>query len=134
MKIAVEALFDSYDIEHAIMVFDKDDTLFVDMIDFMDNHKSEEYISLGVDSGYVGITTGKYHTLRKIVKFPDIHSKSYCTELNLPKKPLPFLHNTKIYANRYHFYFYGECDGVIYQSHDITREMISEWCMEVANV
>jgi hypothetical protein len=134
MKIAVEAMFDSPDFEHAIMVFDRDDTLFFDIIDFMNNHKSIEYVSLGVDSSYVSISAGKYHTIRKLVCFPDIHDKSYSTNLNLPKKPMSFLQNTKIFANRDNFYFYGDSDGVIYQSHDITREMINQWCKEVANV
>jgi hypothetical protein len=134
MKIAVESMFDSSEFENAIMVFDRDDTLFFDIIDFMNNHKSVEYVSLGVDSDFVCITAGKYHTIRKIVCFPDIHHKSYSTNLNLPKKQMSILQNTKIYANRESFYFYGDSNGVIYQSHDITREMINQWCMEVANV
>ena len=40
----------------------------------------------------------------------------------------------KMYANRYGFYFYGDYAGVIYQSQDITREMIKQWCKEMANV
>jgi hypothetical protein len=134
MKIAVEAMFDSPDIDNAFMVFDKDETLFIDIIDFMDNHKSYEYISLSVDAEYVSISAGKYHYMRRVVKIPDIHEKSYSTNICLPKKPLAFLNNTKIYANRDNFYFYGDYNGVIYQSHDITREMINQWCMEVANV
>jgi hypothetical protein len=134
MKIAVEAMFDSPDLEHAFMLFDVDETLFVDIIDFMDNHKSYEYITLSVDAEYVSISAGSYHYMRKIVKFQDIHEKSYSTNINLPKRQLPYLNNIKIYANRDNFYFYGDYNGVIYQSHDITREMINQWCMEVANV
>lgn len=128
MKIAVESMFDSSDIEHAIMVFERDDTLFFDILDFMDNHKSIEYVSLSVDAEYVSVFSGKYHYVRKFVKFADLHDKAYSTNINQNKKHLPYLNNTKIYANRDNFYFYGDIDGVTYQSHDITREMIKDWC------
>ena len=49
MSIAIEAMFDSSDIERAVMIFDNDDVLFTDILDFMDDHKSDEYISLSVD-------------------------------------------------------------------------------------
>jgi len=42
MMIAVEALFNSPNIEQAVLIFDRDDTLFADIIDFMNNHKSDE--------------------------------------------------------------------------------------------
>ena len=134
MKIAVEAIVDSLDIEQALMVFDTDRVLFNDIVDFMDNHKSVELVSLSVDADFVSVSAGKYHTIRRQTKMPDILSKSYSTSITLPKKPLPFLQNAKIYANRYNFYFYGEYDGVIYQSHDITREVVNQWFYEVANV
>lgn len=134
MKIAVEAIFDSSDIEQAIMIFDRDNTLFTDIIDFMDNHKSDEYVSLSVDADYVRVSFGKYHTIRRHTNLPDIITKFYSTSITLPKKQLPALLNAKIYANRYNFYFYGDCDGVIYQSHDITREIVNQWFLEVSNV
>lgn len=132
--IAVEALFDSPDIEQAIMIFERDDVLFIDIIDFMTNHKSDEYVSLSVDSGYVRVSSGRYHTIRRHTSLPDIITKSYSTNVSVQKKPFPALQNAKIYANRNSFYFYGNFDGVIYQSNDITKEMINQWCMEVANV
>ena len=134
MKIAIEAMFDSSDIDQAVMIFDLDTVLFSDIIDFMNNHKSEEYISLSVDSDYVSILSGKYHYLRKVVRLPEIQSNFYTFEIKTPDRKFPQLNNAKIYANRYHFYFYGDFNGVIYQSHDITRDIIKQWCMEVANV
>ncbi len=134
MKIAIEALFNLSTIERAVMFFDKDDVLFNDIIDFMDNHKSEEYVSLSVDYGYVKVFAGSYDNVRKFARLPEIQSNSYTTELKIPKRILPNLENPKIYANRYHFYFYGEVDGEIYQSHDITRDIINQWFMEMANV
>lgn len=134
MLIAVEALFDSLDIEQAILVFERDEILFSDIIDFMDNHKSEEYVVLSVDSEYVRVSSGKYHTVRRHTNLPDIILKSYSTNVVTQKKPFAVLQNAKIYANRNHFYFYGESNGVIYQSHDITRDIIKQWCLEMANV
>jgi hypothetical protein len=134
MKIAVEAIFDSSDIEQAIMMFDMDYTLFTDIIDFMNNHKSDEYVSLSVDSDYVSVSAGRYHTIRRHTSLPDIITKSYSTNTVTPKKPFPTLQNAKIYANRNSFYFYGDCDGVLYQSHDITKDTVNQWCMEVINV
>ena len=134
MSIAIEAMFDSSDIEQAVMIFGIDTVLFTDILDFMDNHKSEEYVSLSVDSDFVSISAGKYHYLRKVVRLPEIQSSFYTTDIKTPDRKFPLLKNVKIYANRYHFYFYGECDGVTYQSHDITRDIIKQWCMEVANV
>ena len=134
MKIAVEAIFDSSDIEQAIIIFDRNYTLFTDIVDFMDNHKSVEYVSLSVDADYISISAGKYHTIRRQTNLPEIQAKSYSSTVTLSKKILPFLQNAKIYVNRYNFYFYGECNDVIYQSHDITRAVVKEWCMEMANV
>lgn len=134
MKIAVEALFDSSEIENAIMVFDKDDNLFIDIIDFMNNHKSIEYVSLCIKPNYVRVIIGKYNTIKKYVRFSDIHQKSFSINLKLSQKPLFFLNDAKIYANRENCYFYGYCNGVTYQSHDITKEMINQWCEEVCNV
>ena len=134
MMIAVEALFNSPNIEQAVLIFERDDTLFADIIDFMNNHKSDEYVSLSVDDDYVKVSSGKYHTIRRLVKLPDILTNFYSTSITLPKKPLPVLQNAKMYANRYGFYFYGDFAGVIYQSQDITREMIKQWCKEMANV
>ena len=134
MMIAVEALFNSPNIEQAVLIFDRDDTLFADIIDFMNNHKSDEYVSLSVDDDYVKVSSGKYHTIRRLVKLPDILTNFYSTSITLPKKPLPVLQNAKMYANRYGFYFYGDFSGVIYQSQDITRDMIKQWCKEMANV
>ncbi len=134
MKIAIEAMFDSSTIERAVMFFDLDTTLFYDIIDFMDNHRSDEYVSLSVDYGYVKVFAGSYDNVRKFARLPEIQSNSFTTELKIPKRTLPNLDNPKIYANRDSFYFYGEVDGEIYQSHDITRDIIHQWCMEVANV
>ena len=133
MKIVVEAIFDSFQIEQAIMLFDNDRVLFNDILDFMDNHKSVEYVSLNVEADYVSVSAGKYHTVRRQTNLPEIQSKSYST-VTLSKKKFPFLKNAKIYVNRYNFYFYGEYDGVIYQSYDITRAVVNEWCMEMTNV
>ena len=134
MMIAVEALFNSPNIEQAVLIFDRDDTLFADIIDFMNNHKSDEYVSLSVDDDYVRVSSGKYHTIRRLVKLPDILTNFYSTSITLPKKPLPVLQNAKMYANRYGFYFDGDFAGVIYQAQDITRDMIKQWCKEMANV
>jgi len=134
MSIAIEAMFNSSDIERAVMIFHNDNVLFTDILDFMDNHKSDEYISLSVDAGYIKIYAGKYDNVRKIARLPEILSNSFTTEVKFRKAQYPHLENAKIYANRNHFYFYGDCNGVIYQSHDITRDIIKQWCMEVANV
>jgi len=134
MMIAVGALFDSSDIEQSIFVFERDAVLFTDIIFFMNNHKSEEYLSFSVESDYVRVSSGRYHTIRRHTNLPDIISKSYSFEVNTHKKPFPLLQNAKIFANRNNFYFYGDYNGVIYQSHDITRDIINQWCMEVANV
>lgn len=134
MMIAVEALFDSSDIEQAIFVFERDAVLFTDIIDFMNNHKSEEYVSLSVDADYVRVSSGRYHTIRRHTNLPDIILKSFSYNVSSQRKPFPLLQNAKIFANRNNFYFYGDYNGVIYQSHDITRDIINQWCMEVANV
>jgi len=134
MKIAIEALFNISTIERAVMFFDSDDVLFNDILDFMNNHKSEEYVSLSVDYGYVKVFSGSYDNVRKFARLPEIQSNSYTKELKIPKRALPNLENPKIYANRDSFYFYGEVDGETYQSYDITRDIIKQWMMEVANV
>jgi len=134
MKIAIDALNNSADIERSVMIIEDDKTLFLDLLDFMDNHKSEEYIALNILNDII-ISAGQLRTVRRHCDLIEIMNNFYSNKVNLPKhKKLPTLQNSKIYANRNHFYLYGDSNGVIYQSYDITRVMIKQWCMEMANV
>jgi len=128
MLIAIDALNDSTDIERSAMIIQNDETLFLDLLDFMDNHKSEEYIALNILNDII-ISAGFSHTVRRHCDISEMMKNFYSYKVNLPKKKvLPVLENSKIYANRNHFYFYGDLDGVIYQSYDITRDIIKQWC------
>lgn len=134
MKIAIDALNNSADIERSVMIIEDDKILFLDLLDFMDNHKSEEYIALNILNDII-ISAGHLRTVRRHCDLIETMNNFYSYKVNLPKnKKLPTLQNSKIYANRSHFYLYGDSNGVIYQSYDITREMIKQWCKEVANV
>jgi hypothetical protein len=128
MKIAIDALNNSADIERSVMIIEDDKTLFLDLLDFMDNHKSEEYIALNILNDII-ISAGHLRTVRRHCNLVETMNNFYSYKVNLPKnKKLPTLQNSRIYANRNHFYLYGDSNGVIYQSYDITRDIIKQWC------
>jgi hypothetical protein len=134
MLIAIDSLNDSADIQRSAMIFENDKTLFLDLLDFMDNHKSDEYIALNILNDII-ISSGLITKVRLHCDYTEVAKNFYSYKVTLPKKKkLPTLKNAKVYANRNHFYFYGDLDGVIYQSRDITRDIINQWCEELVVV
>lgn len=117
----------------AIFIIDCSNQFHLDIIDFITNHKSVEYMSFNLDELYVAY--GGYHNIRKKVCLMDIYKNQYTLNvsetLKLDRyKPIV----AKVYANRNSCYFYAEKDGIEFQSDDISIDMIKEWCVEKANV
>lgn len=131
MKIAISA-FSNQENLTAFFIIDCSNSLHLDLEDFISNHKSDEFMSFKTDDVY--LITGTYHYLRKKVSYSDILKNQYTnkvTDFNYSKKQPESI---KIYANRFLCYFYAEKDGVVYQSHDMTVDIIKEWCKELVVV
>ena len=131
MKIAISAFSNQEDLT-AFFIIDCKNELHLDLDDFVSNHKSEEFMSFNTDDVY--LITGTYHYLRKKISYSDILKNQFTNnvgDFNFSKKKPDSI---KIYANRFLCYFYAEKDGIAYQSHDMTVDIIKEWCMENAKV
>ena len=132
MRIAINAFTNVQDL-YSYCILDATPDFFEDIIDFISNHQSEEYMSFKIDN--ILIRTGTYHSLRRTLNMGDLVSYGYTKqveEFKFSDKHIPTI--AKLYANRNSCYFYAEKDGVVFQTDDITTDIIKEWCMEKANV
>ena len=132
MRIAINAFTNVQDL-YSYFILDDTPDFFDDVIDFIQNHKSEEYMSFKIDN--ILIRYGTYHSLRKTLNMGDLVSygnTKQVEEFKFADKHIPTI--ARLYANRNSCYFYAEKDGMIFQSDDITREIINQWCKEVVNV